>query len=86
MHFHYLTYEYGHALAQEPLPLGVMTFTILVESLQHCLNQDFLRNTSNIHFLPQNYLPLEVRDHEIYNFLSPYTTDNTYQIWLKLAN
>ena len=23
--------------------------------------------------------------HEIYNFLSPYPTDGTYQIWLRLA-
>ena len=33
--------------------------------------EDFLRNTSILHFLPQNYLPL-----------SPYPTDATYQIWL----
>ena len=29
--------------------------------------------------------PLGVVGHEIYNFLSPYPTDATYQIWLRLA-
>ena len=29
--------------------------------------------------------PLWVGRHEIYNFLSPYPTDATYQIWLRLA-
>ena len=45
-----------------------------------------LRNTctSILHFLPQNYL-LGGGGHEIYNFLSPYHTDATYQIWLRLA-
>ena len=47
--------------------------------------EDFLRNTSILHFLPQNYLPLGVGGHEIYNFMSPYPTDATYQIWLRLA-
>ena len=46
--------------------------------------EDFLRNTSILHFLPQNYLPLG-GGHEIYNFLSPYHTDATYEIWLGLA-
>ena len=34
-----------------------------------------LRNTLIFHFLSQNYLPLGVGGHEIYKFLSPYTTD-----------
>ena len=42
----------------------------------------FLRNASILNFLHQNYLPF---GHEIYNFLSPYPTDATYQIWLGLA-
>ena len=47
--------------------------------------EDFLRNTSILHFLPQKLPPLWVGGHEIYNFLSPYPTDATYQIWLGLA-
>ena len=47
--------------------------------------QDFLRNISILHFLPQYYLPLGGGGHEIYNFLFPYPTDATYQIWLRLA-
>ena len=65
-----------------------MTFTILVESFLVIITplsepkffQKYIKYTL---FIPK--LPLEVRDHEIYNFLSPYTTDNTYQVWLKLA-
>ena len=42
--------------------------------------EDFLRNTSILHFLPQNYLPFgRGGGHEFYNFLSPYLTDATYQ-------
>ena len=41
--------------------------------------EDLLRNTAILHFLPQNYLPLRMRGHEIYNFSSPYPTDATYQ-------
>ena len=44
----------------------------------------FLRNTSILHLSPK--LPhLGVGGHEIYNFLSPYPTDATFQIWLILA-
>ena len=39
--------------------------------------EDFLRNTSILHFLLQNYLQGEGRGHEIYNFLSPYHIDAT---------
>ena len=41
--------------------------------------EDFSRNTSILHFLPQNDLPLGW-GHEIYNVLSPYPTDASYQI------
>ena len=47
--------------------------------------EDFLRNTSILHFFVQNYLSLGVGGHEIYYFLFPYPTDATYQIWLSLA-
>ena len=43
--------------------------------------EDFLRNISILHFLPQKLPPLGVGGHEINNFLSPYPTDTTYQIW-----
>ena len=59
-----------------------MKFTILVDP---SLEEDFLRNTAILHFLPQNYLPFEWGGHAIYNFLSPYHIDATYQIWLRLA-
>ena len=41
--------------------------------------EDFLRNTS----IPK-LSPLGVVGHEIFNLLSPYPTDTTYQIWLRL--
>ena len=47
--------------------------------------EDFLRNTSILHFLPENYLPCGSGGHVVYNFLSPYPKDATYQIWLRLA-
>ena len=34
---------------------------------------------------PQITSLLDGGGHEIYNFLSPYPTDDTYQIWLRLA-
>ena len=40
--------------------------------------EEFLRNTSILHFLPPKLLPLGVGGHEIYN-LSPYPTDATSQ-------
>ena len=46
--------------------------------------EDFLRNTSITLFTPK-FPPLWVGGHEIYNFVSPYPTDATYQIWLGLA-
>ena len=33
----------------------------------------------------QELPPLWVEGHEIYNFLSSYLTDGTFQIWLRLA-
>ena len=43
--------------------------------------EDFLRHTPILHFLPQNYLPLREGYHDIHNFLSPYPKDATYKIW-----
>ena len=48
--------------------------------------RDFLRNTSILHFSPKITSPWGGGGgHEINNFLSPYPTDATYQIWLRLA-
>ena len=41
----------------------------------------FKRNTLILHSLPKKLPPLGVGVHKIYNFLSPYPTDATYQIW-----
>ena len=46
--------------------------------------EEFLGNTVSLHFYPNITSPLG-GGHEIYNFLSPYPTDATYQIWLGLA-
>ena len=45
------------------------------------------RNTSILHFFPKIPPPPPFGGgcHEIYNFLSPYPTDATCQIWLRLA-
>ena len=44
------------------------------------------RNTSILHFFTQSYPYLGQGEggHEINNFLPPYLTDSTYQIWLTL--
>ena len=47
--------------------------------------EDFLRNTSILQFCTPKLPPLRVGGHEIYNFLSPYPKDATYQIWLRLT-
>ena len=47
--------------------------------------EDFLRNTSILHFYPK-LPPLWVEGgHEIHQFLSPYPINATYQIWSGLA-
>ena len=46
--------------------------------------EDFLRNTTILHFYPKITFPLG-GGHEIYNFLSPYPTNATHQICLSLA-
>ena len=76
------------------LALRVMKFTILVgPSLViitiHlvCLNQvrRFLKKYINFARFTLKLPSLAGGGHEIYNFLSPYPTDATYQIWLGLA-
>ena len=61
---------YGHAPAQEPLPRGSWNFgktffghhyyvlNLFAWSLIGRREEDFLRNTSILHFLPPNYLPV----------------------------
>ena len=57
----------------------VMIFTILVEPFLVIITINLI-----LHLLPPNYFRLGW-GYEINNFLSPYHTDATYQIWLRLA-
>ena len=70
----------GHEIYNFGRPfLGHDYYIISLSDL--CLGIKF-KKYINLHFLPSNYLPLEWGGgHEIYNFLSPYPTDVTYQIW-----
>ena len=64
--------------------LGHHYYTLILSETCPSREEDFLRNTSILHFLPQNYLPFgwgKGGGH----VLSPYPTDATYQIWLRLA-
>ena len=77
--------------------LGFMKLTHLVDptlviiKCLACLNYSFgqrrfLKKCINFSIFPQEIPPLGwVEGHEAYNFLSPYHTDNTFQIWLRLA-
>ena len=93
MHFHCTTYmatpqHYNlsprvHEIYKFGRPtLGSHYYTLV------CLNhapewkRRFLKKYIN--FTPK-FPPLGVWGHEIYNFLSPYVTDVTYQIWLRMA-
>ena len=60
---------------------SLVIITIHLVCLNHALGkeEDFSRNTSILNFLPQNDLPFGW-GHEIYNLLSPYPTNATYQI------
>ena len=49
------------------------------------LRRRFLKKYSKLTLFTPKLPPLWVGVHEIYNFLSPYPTDATYQIWLRLA-
>ena len=80
----------GQDLAQEPLPLGHENYNFGRPFLGR---HYYIHNLSEpcpgvekkyINFTPK-LPPLEVGDHEIYNFLFPFHTDATYQIWLRLA-
>ena len=75
-----------------------MKFTILVDPslviitthlvcLNHApeLRRRFFKKYINFTLFTPKLPPLGVGGHEIYNFLSPYPTDATYQIWLRLA-
>ena len=85
---------YGHAAAQEPRPgvmkftswvdpsLVIITITYFVWNMPLSREEYFVRNTSILHFLPKNYLPF---GWGVMKFMSPYPTDATYQICLRLA-
>ena len=82
---------YGHALPQEPLPCGVMKFTILLDpslaiitihlfSLNNASEQRkrFFKKYISFTLFTPKLLPLYVGGHKIHNFLFPYHTDATY--------
>ena len=82
MHFHYMT-NMVMPFHKTPVP-GVIKFTILVDPSFVIITIYFI-NTTILHFFIPNYLPLEWGGHEIYNFLSSYPIDATYQIRIRLA-
>ena len=47
--------------------------------------EDVLKKYIDFTLLTPKLPPLGVGGYKIYNFLSPYPTDATYQIWLRLA-
>ena len=95
MHFHYVT-TWQHTSIRTSAP-GVMKFTTLVDysviiipiySAVLSMPRSRKKTFKDIHkfntFYPQIISPWS-EGHEIYNFLSPYTTDATYQIWFRMA-
>ena len=96
MQFHYMTL-WPRPCTRTPAP-EVMKFTILVDlsfviisTYLVCLiyaweqRRRFLKKYSNFTLFTPKLPPLLMGGHEIYNFQSPYPTDATYQIWLRLA-
>ena len=73
MHFHYMTFMVMPQ-HKNPCPRGLEIYKFGRPFLGH---HYYILSLSE-HFLPQNYLPLGVGGHEIYNFLSPYPKDATY--------
>ena len=73
-----------------PAP-GVMKLTILVDrSLViitiYVVCPKFLKKYINVSLFTPKLLPLGAGGHEIHNFLSPYPTDATHQIWFRFAH
>ena len=55
---------------------------------EHCLGVEkkiFLKKYINYTFFTPKFPPLWVWGHEIYSFFTPYPTNETYQICLRLA-
>ena len=74
----------GHEIYKFGRPILGHHYYILGLSDQ-CLvsrEEEFLQNTSILHFLPPNYLLLGW-GHEVKIFFSLYPTDATIQIWLR---
>ena len=66
-------------------PSLVIITTYLVCLIMPGSREDFLRKTSFSTFYPKTTTPLG-GGHEIYNFLSPYPTDATYQILVNIGS
>ena len=96
IHFHHVTFM---TTSQPRIPAPeVMKFTILVDpplvsitTYLVCLifaweqKRRLYKKYINFTLFTPELPPLVGGGHEIYNFLSPYPTDTTYQIWLLLA-
>ena len=68
-------------ILEDPSLVIITMYTYFVWSMPGSRADDFfLKNTSILHFLPHNYLPLGVGV-----MTSPYPTDAIYQIKLRLA-
>ena len=86
---------HGHALAQEPLPMGSHEiynfgrpflghhyYTPSLSEPCPWVQKKIFKEIYQFYTFYPKILPLGVGGgHEIYNFLSPYPTDATYQIW-----
>ena len=60
---------------------SLVIFTIYLVCLIHAPDERrFLKKDINFTLPPTKKKPLGLEGHEIYNFLSPYPTDATYQI------
>ena len=73
-------------LGKSTLPWSLLLFTLSLYEPCHGVKKIFKEIHINFtHFTPK-LPPLGVGEgHEIYNFLSPYPTDATLQIWSRLA-
>ena len=65
--------------------LVIMIIHFVVLAMLRSREEDFLKKYINFIIFTQKLPPLWMGGHEIYNSLSPYPIDATYQIWLRLA-
>ena len=96
VHFHYTTYmatlqhknpsSRGHEIYKFGRPiLGNHYYTCNLSEPSPEVEKKIFKEIHQLYRLIPKFPPLGVGGHEIYNFLSPYLTDVTNQIWLRLA-